>query len=367
MSNDTVVVKNPKALAVNELQVERIPIGITGDYKPNVVKLANGDLLLAGFAGAEVIDEYVFFYRSRDGGRTWSDREYRDLLGREPYLSIISDGTIFISVHVLTAARDNNEGYVYSYLYRSSDDGKTWQWIKAASPDKSPVGTGRNVLELHDGSIVFAAGSGVGSDLLWRSTDRGKTWDMSQASTFEDVNASSYPGFLQNEAYLWQAPNRDLISVCRVSQKYFPPIAEIAIPQTEIDHYERMLLYRSKDGGRKWTYEELGSHYGEMYPALLKLADGRLLLTYTVRAAVEPHEPPLGVRAVLGVGTSDGLEFDFEHDIVMLDTKTPVDKVSGGGFGGTIQLDDGTLVTSCSYRTTADETQCELVRWRLPE
>ena len=35
------------------------------------------------------------------------------------------------------------------------------------------------------------------------------------------------------------------------------------------------------------------------------------------------HRPPLGVRAVLGEETPDGFAFDFEHDRIMPDTKTP--------------------------------------------
>jgi len=129
------------------------------------------------------------------------------------------------------------------------------------------------------------------------------------------------------------------------------------------------VLYRSKDGGANWTIEELGSYYGEMYPSFLRLQDGRLLFTFTVRAAVPPRLPPLGVRAVLGRETHDGFEFDFEHDRIMLDTKTPIGRDSGGGFGPTVQLDDGTLVTSYSYAgpgPRGDDKHVEVVRWRLP-
>jgi len=127
-----------------------------------------------------------------------------------------------------------------------------------------------------------------------------------------------------------------------------------------------MVLYRSRDGGRKWTYEEIGSHYGEMYQSLLPLKDGRLLFTFTMRAAVRPNVPPLGVRAVFGEKTPNGFRFDFRHDRIMLDTKTPKDKLSGGGFGPTVQLDDGTLVTCYSYHQSDNRFRCEVVRWRLP-
>jgi hypothetical protein len=99
-----------------------------------------------------------------------------------------------------------------------------------------------------------------------------------------------------------------------------------------------------------------------MYMSLLRLHDKRLLLTFTVRDL----KPPLGVRALLGTETDDGFAFDFAHDRIMLDTKTPVGKYQGGGFGPTVQLDDGTLVTSYSYRGEDGMSHLEVVRWKAP-
>ena len=96
--------------------------------------------------------------------------------------------------------------------------------------------------------------------------------------------------------------------------------------------------------------------------SLLKLQDKRLLLTFTVRDL----KPPLGVRAIVGTETDDGFGFDFAHDRIMLDTKTPIGQPQGGGFGPTLQLDDGTLITSCSYRGNDGKSHLEVIRWRLP-
>ncbi len=95
------------------------------------------------------------------------------------------------------------------------------------------------------------------------------------------------------------------------------------------------------------------------------LKSGRWLLTFS--SGYWHASPPLGVRAILGKETVDGFEFDFEHNRLMLDTKTPIGKPSGGGFGRTVQLDDGMLVTSYSYRGEDDKTHLEVVRWKLPE
>ena len=106
-----------------------------------------------------------------------------------------------------------------------------------------------------------------------------------------------------------------------------------------------------------------------MYPALLRLKDGRLLLTFTLRTAVAPNVKPLGVRCVVGRETDDGFNFDFKHDRIIISAKTPEDSLSGGGFGPTVQLDDGTLLTAYSYAGKdryPDDLRIEVVRWRLP-
>jgi len=381
-TKDVVKIENPKALGVKQLTVERIPIGLPEDYKPQLIKLADGQLLLTGFyvpnqGGAPA--EYCFLYRSSDGGRTWSDRQQLDILGREPYLSMISDGTLFISTHVLPNARGNNDGYTFAYLYRSTDAGRMWQGTKipfddamrnarqdGQRPQTAGIGPGRNVLELDDGTAVFGVGSGHGAAFLWRSKDGGQTWDKSLTGSYTGPDVAKYPYSIHNEVFLWQADNGDILSVKRVASKFYPPISGTQIPQATSDQYERMVLYRSKDGGRNWSYEELGSHYAEMYPSILRLQDGRLLFTFTMRTAVEPNVLPLGLRAVIGVETRDGFAFDFRHDRIMLDTKTPANLTSGGGFGNTVQLADGTLVTTCSYRVPVNTTRCEVIRWRAP-
>ena len=234
-------------------------------------------------------------------------------------------------------------------------------------PEKATAITGRNVLELNDGSLLFTVASQNGSETLWRSQDKGVTWDKTLTCNFDTVDSANYPWAVLQEATLWQAPDGQLLAVCRVSSKAFPALEGTDIPQENVDHYERMVLYRSKDEGRNWKYEEIGSHYGEMYQHLLRLNDGRLLFTFTMRAAVEPQKPPLGVRAVLGVEQPDGFVFQFQQDRIELDTKTALGQHSGGGFGNTVQLDDGTLVTACSYRLADSTTHCEVIRWQLEE
>ena len=373
-------IRNPRTVK-GPIPCERIALGKQGDYKPCIAKLPNGELLVAAFDAAKRVgnryQEDMLLWRSKDGGRTWTDRSVIPLLGREPYFSVLPDGTLFISVLFLKEDVRNKEGYVHSMLHRSADGGTTWEtttigWEEVpGAAEKALTVTGRNVLELKDGSLVFGVGAPHGDEYLWRSRDKGKTWNKSIRCTYQGVDQTklSYP--ILGEAFYWQAFSGSLLAICRIDPRYFPPIPGRKIPRQESDQFQRLVLFRSKDGGRNWSLEEPGSYYGEMFPSLLRLNDSRLLFTFTLRAAVPPNVRPLGVRAVLGRETKDGFEFDFQHDRFLLDTKTPDTSISGGGFGPTVQLNDGTLVTSYSYAGPGgwrrNDFHIEVIRWRLPK
>ncbi len=382
--DDFIAVQNPDSIGTDRLAAERIPIGITNDYKPCVARLPDGELLLIAFhagAGRPLNEEYSFLYRSSDGGRTWLKRQDLDFQGREPYFSMTRSGVLFVTTHVLPPARGNKDGYTYCYLYRSDDRAKTWQGTKlpfdeslrslrkdGKRPDKSEIGPTRNVLELQDGTLVFGVGSGYGAARFWRSTDEGRTWDKSIACNYSGAgpDIGKYRGSMHNEAFLFLAQNGDILSMKRVDSEFYPPIGGTDTPHGATDQYHRIVIYRSSDGGANWSYEEFGSWYGEMYPSVLTLKDGRMLFTFTQRTSVAPNVPPLGLRAVLGTQTPDGFDFDFKHDRIILSAKTPANLTSGGGFGPTVQIDDGTLVSSYSYRTADNGLHCEVVRWKLP-
>lgn len=120
------------------------------------------------------------------------------------------------------------------------------------------------------------------------------------------------------------------------------------------------MLCESTDGGRTWINLRDFGDYGMMYIRVLRLRDGRLLMTYTQRSTFSP----LGMRAILS--HDDGKTWDLDHDILILEGRTPWGMASGGGFGNTLETDDGTLVTAYIYHDACTQTHLEVVRWRLP-
>ena len=370
VAQDFIEVRSPRTLAVDKIPCQRIPLGEVEDYKPTIVLLPSGELVLSMFTGRRLengkIAEQAILYRSADGGLTWAKRELPDIEGREPALSVTKDGTLFITAHLLGQDVRNKDGYTHSYLHRSSDGGRSWTTTRVEPEEFRPrtVGlTTRNVLELADGSLLLGISEHAPKcrSVMLRSTDGGRSWPETYTSHFTDV-PEDYPYTLFGEAHLWQARSGKLFAILRVGAGNSWPLSGTTDPGNN-DQSERMIIYSSKDVGRNWTrVQDLGG-YGQMYMSILRLGKGRLLLTYTQRAILQP----LGVRAVLGEEIKDGFRFEMKHDLMMIDTKTPAGLSSGGGFGPTVRLADGTLVTSYTYRDAENRKHAEVVRWNMPD
>ena len=241
------------------------------------------------------------------------------ILGREPYLTVLRDGTLFATVHLLAQDVRNRDGYTHSYVHRSADRGRTWTTTRVGPegfPGRAETLTSRNVLELPDGTLLLGVSDNRGNDSVWRSTDRGKTWDRSRRCDTSGFR-SQYPYF--GEAVLWRARSGKILSIIRVDSKEHPMAGRPA-PSGEWDHHDHMVVYQSADGGATMRKAADLGDYGEMYPSVLRLKDGRLLLTLTVRDL----KAPLGVQAVLGTESEDGFAFDFDHDRLVVEGRTPI-------------------------------------------
>ena len=377
LSDDFIQVRKPMTLGVDRLPAQRISVGIVGDYKPCIAQLPNGQLLLVMFYSHYLEDgryqEDIILYRSNDGGLSWSERQGLALLGREPHLTVLKDGTVFITVHFLSQDWRNEDGYTHSYLHRSADGGNTWTSMRIGPEDlpgaapQSGAWTTRNVLELPDGGLLMGVSAPNGVDYLWQSVDRGQTWDKSLDCQFKQVGKEKAADGLFSEAHLWQARSGKLYAICRVNHQHFPLPGRVLsmlelysvaldlrhynvplvgdITKTGYDSLNRLKVFSSDDKGRTWEPGPDLGDYGYLYPSILGLQDGRLLLSFTCRAL----DPPYGARAVLGTEEEDGFKFDFEHDMMVVGNRNAIGRPGLGGLSPTVQLDDSTLVTAYSY------------------
>ena len=365
---DFITVKNPNRLPAR-IPAQRITIGAPGDYKPSIAQLQNGQLLVVAFAcrGTSAflgrMEEYFIAFRSNDGGLTWSPREeLQGPFGREPFLTVLSDGTILMTSHLLEEDINNKDGFWYSFIHRSADEGKSWESTRIGPegfPPKSGTVSDRKAVELLDGTVLLGVSSGRPDPrtYIWRSTDYGRTWDTSTGC--DVMGWSDMDGYFSNsETFL--LPSGKLLHINRVDGSNHPIEGRPFLGTKGDDNTDRSILWESTDEGVTWRNPQNFGDYGEMYPQLLRLTAGQLLYSFTVRGM----SYPIGIQAI--VSYDEGETWDFENDRLIVESRTPEGTASGGGYGNTIELQDGTLITCYSYRDADDKTRLEVVRWRLP-
>jgi len=372
--DDVIVVKNPTRLP-GGVPCTRFPLGVPDDYKPWIAQLAGGQLLIVAFHQYQrPLNESAIFWRSGDGGQTWSPREERkDIHGREFTITVLSDGTLLMPCHHLKGDKFNKYPYTISKLFRSTDQGQTWTEIPIGPkffPTAGGAATDRNAIEMPDPEdpskklVLFGVSRGRTKDqvYLWRSRDSGTTWDRSL--TPDTQGWDDYDGFF-GQSSTYRSPSGKMLHVVRVDTRGpYWRIPDLTMKTQAGDQGDRMMIWKSTDNGNTWRRHGNSGNfgvYGEMYPRFLKLQDGRLLLTFTVRS--NPTDGyPLGMRAI--VSDDDGETWDFTRDRLIISYVNY--GASGGTYGNTIQLEDGSLVSVYSYRGKDGATHVEAVRWDIP-
>lgn len=375
-----VLVLSPRTLPLWYLPARRIEVGDPGDYKPSLAGLPNGELVMSAdhrkYTDEGRPDIHAAFWRSSDGGYTWSQREVSPVVvGAECCLSSTSDGTLYATTALSDNSLNNDTGMTHGRLYRSPDGGRSWSTLPIELTDEEwgdidrsePThwaGSSRNVVELADGThLLGVCVYNTKVAYMWRSTDQGVTWKHSEAVTIPDYNGKpydNYDGFFV-EDYTFAAASGKLLHWIRVGPPSpMHPMNDGRPVPSGHDNVDRTMLCESADEGMTWTNLRSFGDYGKLYPRTMRLRDGRMMVTYTQRAL----GAALGLRAVFS--HDDGETWDFENDQIIIDAKTPPGMWSGGGFGSTVELDDGTMVSCYSYRDGKDVLHVEAARWRLP-
>lgn len=368
-------VNNPHKLGRWEIDAERVQV-INHATKPSMALLPDGELVMtAGFvrqAPTGQRDEWPGMWRSTDGGRSWSERtEAVDLIGREQRLSCTSDGTLFATSHIIGEDYKNPDGYTHSYLHRSTDAGLTWERLRIGPegfPPNAETHTSQSVVELPDGTLLLGVtASGLEQEWtanIWTSRDSGRTWDRSapsvQTGAYRDLPYVNLDGTFFCEAFTFHTDTDKLLHFirCGPSDPIFPMRDRRPVPDGSVA-VDRMLRCESIDNGRTWSDMRDFGDYGMHYPHLIRLQNGWLLMTFTQRGVFYP----IGLQAVLSY--DDGQTWDFQSDRIIIEGKSGWGMPSGGGFGNTLQLQDGTLI-SCSTYWGDNQTPLEVIRWRLP-
>jgi len=304
--------------------------------------------------------------RSTDNGKSW-DPQTKVVIWEEdgcgiqdPSVRRLRDGTLianFFKWRVGTE-RDLPDGnrrirgldgvhYAWTegtYVSWSKDGGETWtEPVKVNSPMEDSTATSEPVLELPDGTLLLPVYGQLESDetsraMVLRSYDGGRTWRDPSTIAYDPLGNI---GFFE-PALLHLPGSEKIICMLRTHKK----------PREEYGYY----LYQSEseDMGRTWSTPKKTRIWGHP-PNLTLLKEGFILCSYGYR------RPPYGVRAC--ISTDNGKSWKLESEVILRS-----DGLDGDlGYPSTVQLTDGTILTSYYFRDRSDITYIALARYRIEE
>ena len=300
---------------------ERYTVAEQGGYFPVLAELDNHDLVAVVRGGDRHIGVKgrLDWVRSKDGGRTWT----RNILSegpmdhRNPAMGQLKDGSVLVAYEIDRSYGPNGERLKNTvtdgiYTLRSSDRGYTWKGpFKSPLPLESCPSPFGKIVQLPDGTAlmnVYSRKLPVGAtpvehSLVYRSRDGGVTWGD------PSLIAENY-----NETDLLVLPDGKLLATLR-------SVAG-----------QHLATSFSSDAGRTWSVPQQVTRDMEHPANVIRLSDGRLVLTYGER------NRPFGVRALLSrdLGQTWG-----PNIIVLADDAQRLDC----GYPSSVEVAPGKIVT----------------------
>ena len=316
----------------------RTRVGPRGNYKAGFARLADGKLLIAVCRKSSVEQNSPFLidvYCSLDDGLSWEAVANTDIVGKEPSLTALADGSVLMTAQYADFASD--PGQQGMYVARSRDAGKTWH-AGQIEGRRYP----RNIVVEADGSLLFLRPNPGLNLELCRSVDNGQSWSFSE-------------GILD-----WRPEDKhtfDEVSTLRLDDGTLIAALRHEKPGCHGEGFEDTLITRSTDDGRSWAVPRPMVNTAEVHVYLTKLGSGSILATYS------NYHLPYGVCAIQSAdgghtwSSEQPLQLALSADLYV-------------GWPVTLELPGGDLLTS--YASTSyvkeppDTTTCEVVRWRLP-
>ena len=342
--------------------------------KPEIHSLPNGELIatysrnyLSGMRDPKLPMQNEVRW-SCDGGLTWSNPVVPfpvETIGAnyEGRLMVLPGGKLLMATVALDGKKRPGP-----YLSVSSDNGRTWSpsWkldLSVAWDDGHGWPTRQSVVK-PDGSVVLMCNNYY-RDTEWRCIAFELSPDLRDIKNHWVVASNCHDqSFLRLESGKWVAVWR--IAGLRIDRDQLP---YGYIPEWDDDNegHDFLAATESLDGGRTWTKSRPVTNYMEVPGHLMRLKDGRLLLTYGVR------HYPMGVQAMLS--SDEGKTWDKSNTFMLAWHGAFCWNAPGwfhpypNGHPYSAQRQDGKIIT-VYYRTSDPEnyksTLVEAVIWDVP-
>ncbi|MBM3734678.1 MAG: exo-alpha-sialidase [Acidobacteria bacterium] len=310
-------------------QVVSRSIPLRGDgYFPVLVQLKDNSLLAVLRGGGPHVGKggRLDLIHSRDAGKSWSkprllvDGPEDD---RNPALGQLRDGTVIAAFAILSGygadgklARERSKRIFEGvYVTQSKDGGKTWSKPELSRPihqfywGQGAVSPYGKIVQLSDGTVLMAVyfefhDQRGNESYIFRSRDSGRTW-----------GEPTLIGKHYNETGILALPGDRVLAALRSEKGGSVSIAS------------------SPDGGKTWSDPVQVTENSEHPADLIRLRDGRVLMTFGDRLA------PRGVRAVFS--KDEGKTWDTAGTVQLADDSPNSDC----GYPSSVETRRGTIVT----------------------
>jgi hypothetical protein len=321
---------------------------------PTTVLLEDGQTMLAVYPKGHGRGA-ILLKRSKDGGRTWSER----LPTPKSWETSLETPTI----HRTIDAQGKRRLILFSGLYPirmsvSEDDGTTWSEL-------APIGDFGGIVTM---GFVEPLRTGPGHYLAMFHDD-GRFF---QREPRKSASMTLYQIFSQDGGLTWSRPQAifesDQVHLCEPGVVRSPDGRQMAVLLRENRRLRNSHIIFSDDEGRHWTSprELPGSLTGDRHTGRYA-ADGRLFLSFRDMA----HESPTRGDWVGWVGTYQDLVAGREGQYrlrLMKNYPNASGWIADCAYPGVERLPDGTLVTTTYGHWAAGELPYVVsVRLRLAE
>lgn len=224
-------------------------------YNPVLFYAPNGELLLFYKIGPNVAGWTGWMKRSRDNGKTWSEREALP----EGFLGPIKNKPILQNGVLLCPGSTEKNGWK-AHIEFTTDFGKTWSKTEALNDGKSIEAIQPSILHYSDGRLqILCRSRNTTLNESW-SSDGGKTWTTMMASALPNNNSGTdavtlkdgrqllvYNHLLPDASWVKGKGPRTPLNVA-VSKDGKQWMAALVLEDSPISQYSYPSVIQTKDG-----------------------------------------------------------------------------------------------------------------------